>query len=60
MSDLQSKYADFYSYVEKIHSKQMTARYVSNRGTQHLMFGLWYVTLSSMNSITYDHIRMGA
>lgn len=32
MIDMQSKYAHFYNYIEKIHSKQFTARFVSNRG----------------------------
>eukprot|EP00347_Sterkiella_histriomuscorum_P012251 403369312 len=51
-NDLESKYpAEFRDYLTKlVVDKKFSARFVGNSGTQHLMFGIWYMVLTAVTS----------
>ena len=58
LQDLESKYSEYRDYLTKIVvDKKFQARFVNNSGTQHLMFGTWYLILRITSQITTKEVK---
>jgi hypothetical protein len=55
---LLSYSSEFKEYVDKVVvERKFTARFVTLRGQQHMMFGIWYLVLSFTTLIQTAEVR---